>query len=185
VSPNAVASAWNSPTFAPTASSIDFSTTPAPKAAAMGGGHGFTFIADGGLGIQHDPFFGETQMGFAYNVGAGWFITDKLAVMGRFKSNRVNFSDFEIVQTSGVAGGVIQYWASPKVAIEAGAGSGWWSDDNGDSDHGFGLIVGVQFVVFDRGAHHLLVGAEYIPVLTSDKVHNIAVTFAYQFFKRS
>jgi hypothetical protein len=45
------------------------------------------------------------------------------------------------------------------------------------------LFVGAWFVVFNNGAHHILVGAEYAPVLTTDKVHSFSILGAYQFFK--
>jgi hypothetical protein len=172
VSPKAVAGAWHSATFV-------------PKAADQSG-RGFTIAGDVGVGIQHDAFFEATEVGLGgVNVSAGWFVSDKLAVMFRATGTRVTFSDANIVQTSGVIGGVIQYWVSDKIAIEAGAGSGWWSDDNNTSDRGFGLILGVQCIVWERGSHHLFISGEYLPVLTDSKVHNFAVTFGYQFFKKS
>ena len=150
---------------------------------------------DGGFGLQHDTFFEETAMGFSgLNVGAGWFVTDKLAVMFRWTGTVVNFDDFGTHQASGVIGGVVQYWATDKVAIEAGGGSGRWRDnqdtsDTGDDDKdtGFGLILGVHFVVWQNNAHHILVGAEYVPVWTKDPdftVHNFAITGAYQWGRK-
>lgn len=177
VSPKAAEGAMRSATFV-------------PKAAAQTG-RGFTIMADVGFGMQHDPFFGQTEFGVAgLNVAGGWFVTERLAILGRYTSTRVTFIDeSEVKQSSGVAGGVIQYWMSDRAAIEVGGGSGWWTDkfEDGDtdSDRGFGLILAVRFVIFERGSHHMLVGAEYLPVFTDSKVHNFAITFAYQFFKKS
>ncbi|HEX5068771.1 MAG TPA: outer membrane beta-barrel protein [Vicinamibacterales bacterium] len=153
---------------------------------------GFTFIVDGGFGLQHDSVFGNA-MGFSgLNVGAGWFVTDRMAVMFRWTGTYVNFDDFGTHQASGVIGGVIQYWASDRVAIEAGAGSGRWRDNqdtsdgsDDDKDTGFGLILGAFFPVWQSGSNHVMVGAEYTPVFTDGvTVHNVGINVAYQWGKK-
>jgi len=162
--------------------------TAVPAAAAAH--KGFTFLLDGGFGMQQDPFFGTTAMGYSgLNVGAGWFIADNLAVMFRWTGTLVNFKDFDNTkQAAGVIGGVIQWWVNDRFAVEVGAGNGRWHDKDDDgfesSDNGFGLIFGGHFVVWQGGANHILVGFEYTPILTEDKIHSFAITGGYQWGKK-
>lgn len=181
VAPQAVSGAWHSATFV---------STPKPAAVAAAPAHkGFTFILDGGFGFQRDTDFAANGVGWSgLNVGAGWFVADNLAVMFRWTGTVVNFDDFNTHQASGVIGAAVQYWVSDKVAIEAGAGSGRVRDnkntnDTGDDfkDNGFGLILGAFFPVWQKNAHHVLIGAEYVPVFAdSTTVHGVSVNAAYQ-----
>ena len=168
-------------------------TTKAAAVVAAPAHHGFTFIVDGGFGLQHDTGFEATAMGWSgLNVGAGWFVTDRMAVMFRLTGTVANFDDFGTHQASGVIGGVIQFWANDMVAIEAGAGMGRWRDnqdtsDSGDDDKdsGFGLILGVMFPIWQNNAHHIMVGAHYAPVFTDGiTVHNIGVNVGYQWGRK-
>ena len=145
---------------------------------------GFTVLANLGVGFQQDEFYDQTQTGLAgLNFGAGWFLTPDLAVLGRFSGTTANFDDFGVTQRSGVWGGTIQYWLNNWASIEGGVGYGRWSDDFDDSDGGFGLIVGFNASVFQRGRHHVRAGVEWASVFTDAKVQNIGVTIGYQFVK--
>jgi hypothetical protein len=162
--------AWRTATFVPAAAQ----TVPM-------GGRGFTVMVNLGFGIQRDQFVEQTAYGLAgANVGIGAFVTDKIAILGRFSGTHATYDFFD--QTSGVVGGTVQYWVSPRVAIEGGAGLGYWSDSFGDSDIGPGLILGASFVVFSKGNHMVLAGAEYSPTFAPDEtVHNFGITVGYQF----
>ena len=146
---------------------------------------GFTVFANLGVGFQNDVTLEETATGLAgLNFGAGWFLTDNLAVLGRFSGTTANFDAIGgLSQRSGVWGGSVQYWLNNWASIEGGAGYGRWSNDFHGSDDGFGLIVAFNATVFQRGRHHIRAGFEYAPVLTEDKIHNMGVTIGYQFVK--
>ena len=149
---------------------------------------GFTVLVNLGIGVQTDTGLDESATGLAgANLGIGGFVTEKLAVLGRISGTNV-FYDLggfgEIQQVSGVAGATLQYWATDRLVIEGGGGVGFWTAE-GESQRGFGLIVGASGVVFNRGKHNLLVGVEYAPAFTdSGTVHNLGVTFGYQFHLR-
>jgi len=145
---------------------------------------GFTILVNLGLGIQNDTYLEETATGLAgANLGIGAFLTPKLAILGRFSGSNVTY-DAGFGQVSGVFGATVQYWASDRVIVEGGAGSGFWSSE-GEKNSGFGLIVGASAVVFTRGKHNLLVGVEYAPAFTDPgSVHNFGITFGYQFHLR-
>ena len=146
---------------------------------------GFTALANIGVGFQNDSFYDETATGLGgLNVGAGWFLTDRMAVLGRISGTRVNFdASGGAWQSSTVYGGTIQFWLNNWASIEGGAGLGRWSDEFEDSDNGFGLIIGFHASVFKKGAHHIRAGVEYAPVFTDVKVHNIGVVVGYQYAK--
>jgi hypothetical protein len=145
---------------------------------------GFTVLANLGVGFQNDEFYDETATGLAgLNFGAGWFLTDNVAVLGRFSGTSATFDASNAGQRSGVFGGGIQYWLNNWASIDVAAGYGYWSDDFDDSDGGFGLIVGFNATVFQRGRHHIRAGVEWAPVFTDYKVQNIGVTVGYQFVK--
>ncbi len=168
---NDVAGAWRTPSFT------------APAAASEH--HGFTFLANLGLGFQQDQDLEDTGIGLAgLNLGAGAFVNSRVAILGRFSGTNVDFDG--IGQVSGVLGGTVQYWVSDRFAIEGGAGFGYWSLDSGVlSENGWGLIIAANGVVWTRGNHCLLVGVEYAPVFTdTDTVHNIGITFGYQLRKK-
>ena len=146
---------------------------------------GFTVLANFGVGFQHDEAYEQTSTGLGgLNFGAGWFVTDKLAVLGRFSGTGATFDAVgEVRQLSGVWGGTIQYWLNNWASVEAGAGLGVWSDDADDSDSGFGLIIGFNATVFQKGRHHVRAGVEWASVFTDFKVQNVSATIGYQFVK--
>lgn len=154
------------------------------------GAHGFTVMVNIGLGFEHDYFYGGGVGLAGLNFGIGGFVTPRLAILARLSGTVVEYDDPVVTglkrsQNSSVFGATAQYWATPRVAIEAGGGFGQWSDETGAADAGWGLILGGSVIVFEHGSQHLLVGAEYAPVLTAaGTVHNVGVTFAYQFFRR-
>jgi hypothetical protein len=161
------------------------------SAAQTSGPHGFTALVNIGAGFQHDFDFGGGAGVGGLNFGIGGFVTHKLAILARFSGTTVDFSDLvfpqiTITQSSGVFGATAQYWTTPRFALEAGGGYGSWNDSNGAaSDASWGLILGASVIVFEHGSHHLVVGGEYAPVITSaGTVHNIGVTAGYQFFRR-
>lgn len=149
--------------------------------------NGFTVFANIGFGIQMDQGLDETGTGLAgINVGVGWFLTNNVAALFRVSSTNVTF-DFEdgseLQQTSGVIGGSLQFWLTDRFTVEAGAGVGYWSAD-GFSQRDFGLILGAGAVVFKRGGHNIIAGAEYAPAFTdAGTVHNIGFTVGYQYHR--
>lgn len=148
------------------------------------GAHGFTVMANMGVGFEHDFFYGGAAGLAGPNFGIGRFITPRIAILGRFSGTAVEFDEAGFSQTSWVVGGTVQYWLTSRCAVEAGGGLGSWADEFGGSDAGGGLMFGVSYVVWEKGAHHIVAGAEYAPVLTDGKVHNVGITVGYQFFKR-
>lgn len=173
--------------------SVRFDSAERSAATPLQGGQadrrGFTILVNLGLGVQQDEALEESAVGLAgANLGIGGFVNPKLAVMFRFSGTNVNY-DFpfggDLGQVSGVVGATIQYWASDRFALEVGGGMGFWSiGDGGSSETGPGLILGASGVVFRRGGHNLLVGAEYAPAFTDPAtVHNLGFTFGYQFHK--
>ena len=179
---------WRNVSFAPVSGAMATTATsvnrPMPAQAAVER-HGFTILVNLGVGIQHDTSFQETAVGLGgANVGIGAFVTNKVAILGRFSGTNVTY-DFSGQQVSGVLGGTVQYWLSDLFHIEAGGGMGFWNwEFASDSGTGTGLILGAGVTVFDRGHHNLQVGAEYAPVFTDlATVHNFCITFGYQFHK--
>ena len=142
---------------------------------------GFTALANVGVGFQHDTFYDETPVGLAVSFGAGVFVTDRIAVLGRYSGTSAHFDGPDLTQMSGVWGGTIQCWLNNWASIEVGGGYGRWSDEFDDSDGGFGLILAFQATVWQRGQHHIRAGVEYTPVFTDAKVHNIGVVAGYQY----
>jgi hypothetical protein len=180
-------SAWSIPVFAQeaplsssTPTNVTFlSTNPVAQAAPSTRG-GFTVLTNMGLGIQRDGDVEETAVGFGgINFGVGGFVHPRLAILGRFSLTTASYDFFD--QTSGVGGATVQYWVSDRFIVEAGGGTGLRSDTF-EGDFGFGLIFSASTVVWNRNGHNLLVGAEYAPAFTSaSTVHNIGITFGYQF----
>ena len=148
--------------------------------------HGFTVLANVGVGFQNDEFYQETATGLGgVNFGAGVFVTDNIAILGRFSGTVARFdAGGNIRQTSTVYGGTVQFWLNNWASIEAGAGYGLWMDEFDDSDGGFGLIFAFHASVFQRGSHHIRAGVEYAPVFTDTNVHNIGIVAGYQFVKK-
>jgi hypothetical protein len=148
------------------------------------GARGFTALVNIGVGFEHDAFYGAGAGLAGLNFGIGGFVTPNVAILFRFSGTSVEFADTVVSQTSGVIGATVQIWVTSRWAIEVGGGFGSWTDSDGLSDGSGGLILGVSTVVFERGSHHLTLGAEYAPVFTENMVHNIGVMFGYQFFRR-
>jgi len=160
-------------------------TTSFNAPAAPTGAHGFTVLANLGVGFQQDQDLEDSATGLAgLNVGAGVFVNNRIAILGRFSGTNVDYG--YATQVSGVLGGTVQFWVTDRFIVEGGGGFGYWSFDSGTvSENGFGLIVGANFVVWSRGSHCLLAGFEYAPVFTdTDTVHNVGITFGYQFRKK-
>jgi hypothetical protein len=179
-------SAWSIPVFAQeatvrlnTPANVTFASNDSRTQAAQSRG-GFTVLVNMGLGIQNDSDFRETAMGLAgANVGVGGFVTPRLAILGRFSITTASYDFFD--QVAGVGGATVQYWVSDRFTVEAGGGTALRSDTF-SGDFGFGLIFGASAVVWNRGGHNLVVGAEYAPAFTSaSTVQNIGITFGYQF----
>jgi hypothetical protein len=143
----------------------------------------FTVFVNLGPGIQHDSDYQQTEVGLSgLNFGAGWFVTDRLAVLVRFSGTTVTYFS-SVSQASGVWGGTIQYWMNDWASVEAGAGFGRWWDEFSDSETGVGLIIGFQASAFHKGNHHFRVGFEYAPVFTDIMVQNVGFTVGYQYAK--
>ena len=162
--------------------SLSFGNVLAPAAASNA--RGFTVMANIGVGFEHDFFYGGAAGLAGLNFGIGGFITPKIALLFRWSRTVVQFSDPGISQGSAVVGATLQYWLNSRLAVEAGGGLGSWYDETGASDASGGLILGVSYIVWEHGAHHLVAGAEYAPVFTDGKVHNVGITFGYQFVRR-
>lgn len=141
---------------------------------------GFTFLVNMGVGVQSDSAVEETAVGLGgLNVGAGGFVTPRLAILGRVSGTFVSYDLFD--QSSAVIGPTIQFWPNNRLSVEAGAGVGSWRAED-VTERGLGLILGMGVSVFQRGKHNLAVGIEYAPVFTDDPVHNFGFTFGYQLF---
>lgn len=146
---------------------------------------GFTLLVNLGAGIQNDTALEETRPAVAgVNIGIGGFVTRNLAILGRFSGTgavyETGFGDMR--QVSGVLAPTVQYWVSDRLNVEGGAGFGVWAAE-GESDRGFGLVLGAGVTVFNRGRHNLQVGVEYAPAFTEPgTVHNFGITFGYQLF---
>ena len=129
-----------------------------------------------------DPSFGLAGA----NVGVGGFLTNDLALLFRFSGTSVNrdLGPFEsLTLISGVLGPTVQYWVSDRINIQGGVGPAFWNEGF-TRETGFGVIAGVSAVVVGRGKHSLQVGVEYAPAFTdSATVHNLGVTFGYQFHR--
>lgn len=173
----------------PNARSISFLTKdagPQPQTTTPAR-EGFTVLVNLGLGFQTDEGYEESAIGLAgANVGVGGFLKENLALLFRISGTKVRY-DFgafgEVDQLSGVVGTTVQYWASDGLTLEGGLGLGYWRTAD-EFDRGLGLILGIGAVVFKKGTHNLVVGAEYAPAFTeSATVHNFGITFGYQFHR--
>jgi hypothetical protein len=165
-------------------SASNLGATFAPRVTQGAPRSGFTILVNLGVGVQRDDCCAATTTGLAgANLGIGAFVTDTIAVLGRFSGTNVShgFGD----QTSGVLGGTVQVWVSDRFAIEGGAGMGYWSLGSGLSEVGFGIIVGATGIIISRGNHNLIAGVEYAPAFTDPAtVHNFGFTIGYQFIRR-
>ena len=147
---------------------------------------GFTVLVNLGVGIQSDADLDSTAVGFAgVNLGIGGFLTNDLALLFRFSGTTVMHDDLfgTVQQISGVVGGTLQFWVNDRFTVEAGGGIGFWRAED-EQQTSAGLILSGAGVVWKKGGHNLLVGAEYAPAFTeSGTVHNLGITFGYQFHK--
>jgi hypothetical protein len=147
---------------------------------------GFTLMLNLGVGFQHDGYVDRMERGLAgLNLGIGGFLTDDVALLFRVSgTSAVDFGNYR--QTSGVGAPVIQYWLNDRVALEVGAGLGFWSVRNtiafGDlSDSGLGLIVGAGYTLLNAGKHSFRLGLEYAPAFTEpEMVHNVGLVIGWQ-----
>jgi hypothetical protein len=153
-----------------------------PQATTQRARGGFTVLVNLGAGFQHDEFLNDTASGVGgINFGIGGFVNEKIAILGRFSGTDVDFGYAS--QTSGMAGGSIQYWVTDRFTIEAGLGSGFWSDSV-EIERGLAIIAAAGVIVFHKGHHNLSAGGEYTPVFApSGTVHNFAITFGYQYHR--
>jgi hypothetical protein len=138
---------------------------------------GFTLMLD--LGLQHDEAFGTTESGLAgINLGIGGFLSDRLALLLRASGTNVDYGP--VRQVSGMAGPALQYWANDRLGLTGGVGLGLWSIED-VNESGLGLIMGVQFAVWQSGRHSLFLGLDYAPAFTDPgTVHNIGILFGWQ-----
>ena len=164
----------------PASLSVNF----APKAAQNDPARrGFTALANIGFGVQSDEFYEQTVGGLAgLNFGAGWFVSNNLAILGRYSTTTGTFdSEGPIRQMSGVFGATAQYWLNRRFAVEGGVGMGYWSDDADQSETGFGVIAGFVASLYNKGPHHVTAGFEYAPAFTNTgTVHNMGFVVGYQ-----
>jgi hypothetical protein len=83
------------------------------------------------VGRQHDTDYGTASGVAGLNIGVGTYIGPKTAVLARLSSTNVEyFSVGDQVlfrQVSGVLGVSVQLWVAERLAVEAGAGMGFWS----------------------------------------------------------
>ena len=166
--------------------------SPGGQSSAPGGMQGdragFTILANAGLGFQRDEGLDASGTGLAgINLGIGGFINDRTAIMFRLSGTNVNheIDDVgDVGQVSGVAGGSVQYWLTPRFSVEGGAGVGFWSVDD-VNQQGLGIILAATGVVFMHGKHNITAGVEYAPAFTdSGAVHNLGFVVGYQFVRR-
>jgi hypothetical protein len=160
---------------------------PTAQAPAPAERQGFTLLLNMGFGVQHDGGMQESATGLSgLNLGIGGFLNKNLAVMFRLSGTNVTYDSFfygRFDQISGVGGVTLQFWPSDRFNIEGGAGFGLWTTEF-ESEAGFGFIVAGNAVVFHKGKHYLLVGAEYAPAFTDwGTIQNFGITFGYQFHR--
>ena len=88
-------------------------------------------MVDMGLGIQSDTGIEESAVGLAgLNLGLGGWVTDKVAILGRFTGTTAVYSVGrfgEAWQVSGVVAPTLQVWPSARGYLEAGVGLGFWN----------------------------------------------------------
>jgi hypothetical protein len=71
-----------------------------------------------------------------------------------------------------------------RLAIEGGAGLGFWDDSGGGSEVGFGLILGGSVSILKPGPHLLTAGVTYMPVFTSSMtIHAVGFVIGYQYIR--
>jgi hypothetical protein len=178
------------PATPPTGGTVTSPPTGAPapsrELAGLRTREGFTVLVNFGVGVQRiaglDPSVGLAGV----NVGVGGFLTNDLALLFRFSGTNVSrdLGPFDtLTLVSGVLGPTVQYWVSDRINIQGGVGPAFW-DEAFSRETGFGVIVGMGAVVLSKGKHSLQVGVEYAPAFTdSATVHNLGVTFGYQFHR--
>ena len=161
---------------------------PAPKRS------GFTVLVNGGVGVRSDDLYEDTLTGVTNDLGIGAFVTDRVAILGRYSETTVGARSLDHFSCSpapcnislgaGVVGATAQFWVSRRFAIEGGAGLGFWSDSGGGSDTGFGLILGGTASIVNRRRHHLTAGFEYAPAFTpSVTIHTFGFVIGYQYIR--
>ena len=149
---------------------------------------GFTVLGNVGFGLQHDTDFAETANGLAGpNIGAGVFLTPKIAVLGRMSGTMATFTG-NVKQNAYVYGGTIQFWLNKWASVEAGAGYGHWTlPDFNESGNGFGLLFAFEATVWQKGPHHIRAGFEYAPLFDTTNnfdIHNMGIVGGYQWVKK-
>jgi len=140
---------------------------------------GFTLMLDLGLGIQHDEAIGTTESGLAgLNLGIGGFLTDRLALLLRASGTNVSYGP--VRQVSGTAAPALQYWVDDRLSLTGGVGLGLWSIED-VNESGLGLVLGVDYAIWQSGRHGLFVGLDYAPAFTDpETVHNLGILFGWQ-----
>ncbi len=143
------------------------------------GREGFTLLASLGVGIQNDPSRDRWAGGLAgLNMGAGLFLTDRVAVLARLSSATVSQATGQ--QSSGVLGATGQLWIGERLHVEGGPGVGFWRVAGGD-DKSPGLILGAGYALYRTAGHSMNVGVEYALALTDpDPIHSFGILFRWQ-----
>ena len=180
-----------SPSASPAALGVNFvpsvrQNQPTPR--------GFTFLVNLGFGVRKDDLYEETLTGVTTNVGIGAFVTDRVAILGRYSGTTMgapslsNFScspePCRVRLETGVAGGTAQFWVNNHFAVEGGAGLGFWSDGGGQSETGFGLILSGTASIVNHGPHRVTAGFVYAPVFTTSvTIHTFGFVAGYQYIR--
>jgi hypothetical protein len=85
-----------------------------------------------------------------------------------------------IRQLPGHVAGLLANLSRGQVVLTGGVGLGLWSIED-VNESGLGLIMGVQFAVWQSGRHSLFLGLDYAPAFTDPgTVHNIGILFGWQ-----
>ena len=132
-----------------------------------------------GAGVQDDGAYPESKTGLAgLNLGIGGFLNEQTALWFRVSGTTASYEG--VTQSSGFGGPAIQYWVSPKFAIEGGAGVGFW-DIEGVNESGLGILLGGTFVFWTNGSHSFSVGAELASAMTDpESVQNFGFVLGWQ-----
>ena len=144
---------------------------------------GFTMLLNLGLGVQDDRAIDGSQGGLAgLNLGIGGHLNEKTVLWFRVSGTTVVYETAfgDVTQSSGFGGPAIQYWASPRLAVEGGVGAGFWAAEDTD-EAGLGVMVAGNYVIWTNGPHSLNLGVEWAAAFTDpETVHSFGVVFGWQ-----
>ena len=139
---------------------------------------GFTFLLGFGAAVTEHPRSGTATGYGGPSFGLGGFVSRNVAVMYRGSSTFTN-SNSEGLSFISVSA---QYWPSDRLNLEVGPGVGTNLFTN--STDGYGLLLGVGYIIAGGGTRSLQVALEYFPIVESGRqtetFHHVTLTLRYQ-----